>query len=261
MKYLFTIAFAILLLITSCEKKEVLPSYSSLKINFVNTINSIPIKLNSNYLSPNNEEFSISTLNYFISNMELVRQDGNKIVLDNQYFLIKESDLNSKIIQIDSLPTGTYSSINFIIGVDSLKNTSPLEERIGVLDPASYGTDNMYWSWNSGYIFLKMEGLAANAPTDNSGTNSYKYHIGGFGGLSSATVNNIKKVSLDFSIPLVLEGANTASFNLEAKIESIFKGSNSIDFANYHIVMNPAKGKFIADNYAKMFVVNSIKGE
>lgn len=261
MKYLFSIAFAILFLLSSCEKKEVLPSYSRLKINFVNTINSTPIKLNSNYLTPNNEEFSISTLNYFISNIELVRQDGNKIVLDNQYFLIKESDLNSKIIQIDSLPTGTYSSINFIIGVDSLKNTSPLEERIGVLDPATYGTDNMYWSWNSGYIFLKMEGIAANAPLDNSGINSYKYHIGGFGGFSSPTVNNIKKVSLDFSVPLVLKGKNTASINLETKIESIFKGSNTINFTNYNIVMNPTKGKFIADNYAGMYIINSIKSE
>lgn len=78
--------------------------------------------------------------------------------------------------------------MSFILGVDSLRSTKDLSERTGVLDPTAAGGD-MYWSWNSGYNSLKMEGTSRSLPMGGD----FMYHIGGFGGYSSATINNIKK--------------------------------------------------------------------
>ncbi len=73
-----------------------------------------------------------------------------------------------------------------MIGVDSLKSISDVAQRTGVLDPASYGTDNMYWSWNAGYIFFKLENLFGNSTPQGKSTtptkNLNQFHIGGFGG-------------------------------------------------------------------------------
>ena len=64
-----------------------------------------------------------------------------------------------------------------------------VSQRTGVLDPSGAGAD-MYWTWNSGYIFFKMEGTS---PAATGMGNSFMYHIGGFGGYSAPTINNIKQ--------------------------------------------------------------------
>ena len=74
------------------------------------------------------------------------------------YFLIDESDADTHE-PVLSVPEGEYKTLSFILGVDSLRNTMDVSQRTGVLDVSGAATD-MYWSWNSGYIFFKMEGTS-----------------------------------------------------------------------------------------------------
>lgn len=243
----------------SCKKQEMGPSYANLIINFSNTINGNPIQLNSqNYVNSEGEEFNIKTLNYFISNIQLIHADGTILTVKDGYFLIKESDPNSKNIILDSIPAGNYSEIRFILGVDSLKSCSPVDERKGALDIASYGDDNMYWSWNSGYIFFKFEGTSPQASSTPAG-NIFQFHIGGFGGLSAPTTNNIRQISLPLTKEISAQNNSPAYIHLEADIFKVFTGINRIKLSETSIIMNPLKGKAIADNYQNMFSVKSIE--
>ena len=97
-----------------------------------------------------------------------MKTDNSIVTIPNTYFLVNQDEEASMAIEMDSLPLGLYKSIKFMIGVDSTRNVSG--SQTGALDPAN----GMFWTWNSGYIFLKMEGTSPVIP--NTGHN-FTFHI------------------------------------------------------------------------------------
>ena len=89
-----------------------------------------------------------------------MKSDGSVTTLqqDSSYFLVDESNSASMILSLPQVEIGKYLAIRLMIGVDSAKSMAPLEKRRGVLDMSGLGQD-MYWTWNQGYIFFKMEGI------------------------------------------------------------------------------------------------------
>ena len=136
------------------------------------------------------ESLKITKLKYYVSNFVLTNADGTiyTVPQDSCYFLIDESDPATHEPAL-KVPEGEYKTLTFTVGVDSLRNTMDISKRTGVLDPATTAAD-MYWGWNSGYIFFKVEGTS---PVITAAGNVFQYHIGGFGGYSSPTPNNLKK--------------------------------------------------------------------
>ena len=214
------------------------------------------------YTNAAGESFSVTLLNYYISNIELIRADGSVYTMpqDSSYFLVKESDETTHAIEMEDVPAGDYTSVRFVVGVDSLRNTMDIGQRTGVLDPANNtGDDNMYWTWHSGYIFFKMEGLSSQAPVDPGGLNKYRFHIGGFGGMSSPTINNVKTVTLDFNgvKALVRKDAHPHA-HIFVDVAKVFEGETTVKIAeNATVMFNPFSVN-IANNYQHMFVVDHI---
>jgi hypothetical protein len=93
----------------------------------------------------------------------------------------------------------------------------------------------MYWAWNSGYIFMKMEGTSPSARLDSvSNTRPFKYHIGLFGGYTTPTVNNVKEVTLTFggSKASVREAKSTApEAHIYVDALKVVNGPNNISVA------------------------------
>lgn len=207
------------------------------------------------------EQFIITNLKYYISNIILTTTDGDEYVVpqDSSYFLIDEADEESHEAHIN-VPEGDYKTLKFTIGVDSLRSTMDISKRTGVLDPAD-GHDGMYWGWNPGYIFFKMEGTSPAAPADPTGQHIFRYHIGGFGGYSAPTINNIKTVTLDLSevgasgIARVRVG-RAPEIHLFADILKVFSGNTNVSIAANPQVMFSDFSLNIANNYASMFSHN-----
>jgi hypothetical protein len=108
----------------------------------------------------------------------------------------------------------------------------------------------MYWGWNSGYIFFKMEG---NSPASSTG--EFMYHIGGFGGYSSATINNIKYITLDLTargVPQVKQGKET-NVHLMVDVLKMFNAASSFSIADHSMVMFDPFSTTIANNFNSMF--------
>jgi hypothetical protein len=85
--------------------------------------------------------------------------------------------------------------------------------------------------------------------------NSFYYHIGGFGGYSSATINNIKTVTLDLTVrgvPKVKAGKET-NIHLLVDALKMFSGNTTISIAAHPMVMFDAYSTTIANNLAGMF--------
>jgi hypothetical protein len=169
---------------------------------------------------------------------------------DSSYFLIDESVAASRSAEV-TVPKGDYRQISFTIGVDSLRNTMEIARRTGVLDPAAAGND-MYWTWNSGYIFFKIEGTS---PSSAEAGNVFMYHIGGFGGYSSPTINNIREVTLDLTaggIAKVTAGGES-NIHLMVDIAKLFNGATQLSIAANPVVMFGDFSGNIANNYSAIF--------
>lgn len=251
------ILFPILLIVilgTSCKKNEVLVYNPNIKgelsVEFDNIAGAADLQLNTgSYINASGETFKVNKLKYYASNFVLTNINGTIFTVpqDSCYFLIDESDAatHEPILKV---PEGAYKTLSFTVGVDSLRSTMDISHRTGVLDPTAAGGD-MYWGWNSGYIFFKMEGTSPASPM------GYMYHIGGFGGYSSATINNLKTITLDLTargVPQVKASKET-NIHLMVDILKMFNGSPNISIATNPMVMFDPYSTNIANNYMAMF--------
>lgn len=256
MKKIFGITFLAAVTFTSC-KKDSTPLYNytvkaPVSVEFDNIAGAADLQLNTGtYTNALGENFKVTKLKYYVSNFKFTNVNGFVYTVPqaSSYFLIDESDPSTHEPEFN-IPEGEYKSVSFLIGVDSVRNTMDVSERTGVLDPTGTGAD-MYWTWNSGYIFFKMEGTS---PSSSSMGGTFQYHIGGFGGYSSPTINNIKKVTLDLTArgtPKVKSSKST-NIHLMVDILKMFNGSTNISIAANPMVMFNPFSTTIANNYASM---------
>lgn len=235
-----------------------------LRVEFDNVVGDKNLVLNSvTYQNASKEDFTITKFDYFISNIKLKKADGTVYTVpqDSSYFLIKESVKASQFVTLNNVPEGDYKEIEFMVGVDSLRNTGDISKMKGVLDPGgSMADDGMYWQWNSGYIFLKMEGVSSVATSINR---KFYYHIGLFGGYNERTVNNTRIVTIPFgnlTAPVSITGS-TPEVHLLVDVLKVFNGSGTnLSIADHVMVMGSQqeKSQQIANNYAGMFTIDHI---
>jgi hypothetical protein len=174
---------------------------------------------------------------------------------NSSYFLAKETNATSKKVVLRVIPTGDYTEFKFMIGVDSLRNTMDISRRKGVLDPgnATHDGDGMYWSWNSGYIIMKLEGTSPQVPADAAGNQKYRYHIGGFGGYNAKTFNNTRTVTLPLgSIAAKIGPTQQPTIEIVADVAKVFDGVQKVSLAQYPTIMFADFSTTVANNYASM---------
>ena len=254
-------------IIISCDGPQTVVdpnAKGSITIEFDNVVGNQDLALNTGtYKNATGESFSVSKLDYFVSNIQLFKADGSSYVIpkDSSYFLIIESKAESQAVTLNNIPVGEYTGLQFIVGVDSLKSVSDISQRKGVLDTGTGPTNDeaMYWDWNPGYIFLKLEGTSAVSTSPNS---KFYYHIGGFGGRSSKTLNNIRTVKIDFAgKKATVTKQLHPEVHLLADVIKIFDGTTKVSIKANSAVMFMDYSKYIADNYINMFTLDHIHAD
>lgn len=257
---LIPIIFTIIYNINSCTKDSPSNDGGTIKLEFDHQVNGTAMQYNKDYVNAAGETMKFTLFKYYISNVSLVRADGSVYTLpkDECYFLIEEPTTGANpLITLKNIPTGEYKEVRFIVGVDSLKNCAPLSERTGALDPASSG---MYWAWNSGYIFLKVEGKSpAVAGNPGATSDNFVYHIGLFGGYSSPTVNNIKSISLSKTGETAkVSSSISPQVHIVVEVMEIFKNPTAFSIAAKPTIHVDPASKTLADNYMDMFSIDHI---
>ena len=180
------------------ETVEYNPSVKApLTVEFDNVAGSNDLQLaTGTYTNAAGEDFTLTKLKYYISNIKLTRTNGTEYVVpqNDSYFMVDESDEATHEAEL-SVPEGEYETVQFLVGVDSLRSTMDVSQRTGVLDPSGAGAD-MYWTWNSGYIFFQNGGNLTRRYWHGKFIHvSYRW----FRRLFCTTINNIKTVTLDLS--------------------------------------------------------------
>src|ERR1700746_1185644 len=185
----FILGLIIFLIASPCNSNAQHSTKGSLSIAFSHYVDDRPLNLYSNVYTNNlGQTFTVNNFKYYISNIHLQKKDGTEFISPD-YFLINEDEESSKNIILNNIPDGEYTSISFIVGVDSAHNCSGAQS--GALDPAN----GMFWAWNTGYIFLKLEGKSKFSGGPGG---IFEYHIGGY----KSSANSIRTISLKFTAPV-----------------------------------------------------------
>jgi hypothetical protein len=236
-------------LVTSFQNENIARknSVGEVRITFINMVKNYKIALHDSvYTNSFGENYTINKFRYYISNISF--KGAEKSFMEkNGFHLIDESVPESQSFSF-SVPEGSYSSLNFLLGVDSLHNVSGAQT--DELDPAK----DMFWTWNSGYVMAKLEG---NSPSSTLVNHKYEFHIGGYSG----KYNVLKNIELHFpenrTINVVAD--RNIEIQIVADVDTWWQNPNDIKIAERANIMTP--GKFalaISDNYANMFHIEKI---
>jgi hypothetical protein len=187
---IFSAILALTLVLSSCKKHEHENQENgngqvTINLNHHWGMGTEPFKLDSTYKHPmNGDTMKFTKYKYYISNFKIKKADGTWWIHPESYFLVDLSNPASSTLDLGALPNGEYTELSYTLGVDSLRNVS------GAQSGALSTTNNMFWSWNTGYIMIKAEGFS---PQSTSGT--FAFHLGGFKG----AYNIVKTKTVDFS--------------------------------------------------------------
>ncbi|MCU0321307.1 MAG: hypothetical protein MUE72_02760 [Chitinophagaceae bacterium] len=213
----------------------------NLEIEFKHIVGKQPLVLfDSLYTNNFNEPFVVNKLKYYISNITVY---NNQIkTVKNGYYLIDASNSSTHLINIIA-STKNIDAIEFTIGVDSLKNTEGVQT--GALDPMN----GMFWTWNSGYIFAKLEGQS---DSSKAASNYFTYHIGGY----KNNENALQTIYLKINQPIL----NTRKIMIDVDVLKWFNGASSLRIAETQICHQPGQlAQQIAKNYASMFSIATVE--
>lgn len=123
----------------------------------------------------------LETLRFYVSGIRLC-QDDSLVWAEPQSFHLYDLE-NTEAFQLD-LPTPlVFNRIRFFVGIDSLTNVSGAMG--GALDP----TNGMYWTWQSGYINMKLEGRSLSSKHPRK---EFQLHLGGY----ETPYNTLQKIDL-----------------------------------------------------------------
>jgi hypothetical protein len=120
---------------------------------------------------------SLATARLYVSRIQLLHEDGRVIdltdtpvtvrareasgsevqhAITNRYVLVK-ADAGRAPAALGEVPSGSYTGLRFTLGVTGMDNRiAPEDAPAG--HPLAVQTPSMHWNWNSGFIFLRMDG-------------------------------------------------------------------------------------------------------
>lgn len=174
-------------------------------------------------------EYKVTKLRYYLSEPELVALNGATVKarlaapdgtrMQYGVALVDHSVPSSLAVRLLA-PAGTYKAVNLTIGVPDTSpqggtlNHGDASKRAAPLDVDS----DMYWSWNPGYVFLKIEGQV------DKGNGSWKpffYHLG-----------NDRRAKLHVHVPLEMKQGEPARARFLVDVNQLFVTPEGLDGPN-----------------------------
>lgn len=191
------------------------------------------------------ERMTVDVLSYYLSNFKLIYATGDTLSIPESYYLIDINRLGGGSFTLNRLNAGKIIGLQFLIGVDSARNTTGAQT--GDLDPKL----GMFWTWESGYIMAKLEGkYTTGSETPNK---DYSYHCGGF----AAPYSSIRKVQLPLDI--TVDTLTKNMITLKGDVLEWFKNPNRIRIDSVPNIGDAGPmSNIIADNYQDMFSIKSV---
>jgi hypothetical protein len=248
------------ILFTSCKKESteiVKDTPGKLDVKFDAIFGHQDFALNTD-LTIGTKTFKFNKFRYWVSNVILVKTNGEEYNVPKSYYLLEETSAvavqdgdytypanKRELVELSDIPAGEYKAIKFGIGVESKYNDN-LSLQIGELSQLN-GMTNVSWMWHTSYIFTAIGGTA----TENAVAKTIKIETG--------LNTNYRTVTLNFPQNLSIGSAKSTAIDIKADVAKALDG---ID-----VMATPTVGAAqastmtaLANNYAaKVFSVSSVK--
>lgn len=149
----------------------------NVKVEVKATFNGEPLDMSSVYVDHLGHRIRVEYLLAYLSNVRLVDTSGDETVLSKIFLaeMLSGTKSFSKAVEANN-----FAEIKFGIGVpeeDNVDNDPSLYANNHPL--SAIGAQGMFWTWNSGYIFVKFEGKAdLEGEEGNELLSPYAFHCG-----------------------------------------------------------------------------------
>ena len=229
----------------------------TISLNFSNVIGTSDLELDTDFTAASGDEITFTRFQYIISNVTLIGEDGSTYLIPDSYYIFGQASDTSALkedIEIADIPAGSYTGIQFSIGVDPTTNANTDTYEKGDLQ-GGLGLD---WGWATGYKFINWEGSYFNTSTNEDV--DFRFHIG--------TDDNYRTFEQDFPQVITINGEMTTDIMFEVQANDIFEavGLNDLgvnlpatDATFTGVMFSPTdKATLIADAYANMFTLHHV---
>lgn len=199
--------------------------------------NGIPLQLNSSRTTNAvGQSISISRLDWLMSEFRLRKSGGQWLDSGNQVAFLSIAK-NRTNFSLQSPPPGRYDRLSFRIGLNPKLNAS---------DPTTFGPEHplnpvlngLHWTWQSGYVFLAIEGRWK----DGKDSGGFSYHLG----------NDHMKMRVE--LPLNLTLPTTDSLQLRLNLDTVLSGRPALRIGEGTTATHGRKG----DPLAELLQTNTI---
>ncbi|HEY1662693.1 MAG TPA: MbnP family protein [Verrucomicrobiae bacterium] len=165
------------------------------------------------YQTSAGETFSVTRISYFVSDVALQRDDGSWLEFTNSVEWL-DFERNRDSIRIDQVPPGEFRTVRFLVGLAPGMNHGNIAN-VPADSPLNPDINNLYWGWQTNYIFMALEGLWRNSSGELDGwayhlardTNSVRIVLA-----ATMQITNETKLQLDFDLANVLNAPRPLSF-------------------------------------------------
>ncbi len=257
-KIFFLFTFFILFIFSCKNDKE--ESYGKLQFNFNFNVNGSNLKTDTFlYTNAAGNPYLINNVQYFISNIALIKNDGSTFRLTKDgIFRYIDTDIPTTLSWMvsDAIPAGIYTSVAFTFGIKSYQNKS----NMFVNPPES----NMWWPdmMGGGYHNMKLNGKWL--PPSQTIGNPFNIHLG-IGMLKDNITGDTIFIDNSFDVKLALSPLSIHNeshiINLSMNIDSWFSTPNIYDFDTYGgaIMQSQPLMQMIKDNGIDVFSATVVK--
>jgi cytochrome c peroxidase len=174
----------------------------TLEISIRNTFNGNPLILDSlRYENGASETLAFTRVSVLLSGFAIERENGEWVEITDQYAWLDAAKRRTTF-QLEGLPAGKYRALRFHIGPDATTNNAAIS-KLPADHPLNPNLNNLHWSWQSGYIFMAIEGHFRGATGEMNG---YAYHL--------ARDPNRTRISLAAPLDLTHDAALLMDFDL-----------------------------------------------
>lgn len=151
----------------------VLVSYTTpiVKLKITPLFNNQSITENTWFVSSQKDSIQFTKLKFYFTDFQVKSIKGEINTIDHSNYLIDIFQPETLEILLSTVSFSNGDELSFNLGVSSDMNTTGAHS--GALDPSN----GMFWSWQSGYINFKIEGIS---PSSKTRQNKFQFHIGGY---------------------------------------------------------------------------------
>ncbi|GAL83068.1 hypothetical protein CHU_2274 [Sporocytophaga myxococcoides] len=241
------IAFGLflVLLLGACKKDEkVIPAAADqdngkVELVFMPVAGSDALLMDTLYTNAAGEQFRLTKLKFFVSDIGLASGNSSEVPgkdhSGNSIFLVDFASLpNSEKLQLNVKP-GNYKGLRFNIGLPrEVNHADPTIAQ----PPLNLAQADMYWSWNTGYIFFLAEG---NGPDVYA--NKFHFGVGDDKRIMPFSFGNV----LSSQTPFIIEKGKTTRIILKFDFQKLLINGNGSYYSLASQTSSNVHGGYYAD--------------